>query len=128
MPGANDDAVISTETSQGFVRRETTANVRSVARFETLLVDGPAGGSLAISQASSTLNMVQIGDLTGAGDMTVTDFLNWGGGSMRGTGKFILPALSTATITGSDPLSLARTLNNSGSAKLNATSFSMSVG
>ena len=64
------------------------------------------------------------GSLGGTGIITVTSALNWSGGNMAaGTGKTVLAATTTGTISGAANKWLSRTLENSGSLDYTGTNL-----
>jgi RHS repeat-associated protein len=76
---------------------------------------GVGSGTLSLTDASTTSHVRSLspsgGVLGGAGDISVSDGLNWNGGTMSGAGRTILAAGVTGSITGG---TLARTLVNRG--------------
>jgi hypothetical protein len=82
-------------------------------------------GQLRIGAATTTIagnvaipHLVVAGSavLGGSGALTVTDTLDWTGGTMSGSGTTAIPATAQLNISGSGSKTLSRTLNNSGTA------------
>ena len=106
----------------------TLSNVAGTGRLVvTGLVTVPSGSSstvasLAISGGTLTANnTLQVGTfshsggtLDGSGVVTVTGALGWTGGDMRGSGKLVLAASGTGTISGTGIKDLGRTFENAG--------------
>ncbi|MCP4853392.1 MAG: RHS repeat protein [Fuerstiella sp.] len=63
------------------------------------------------------------GTLTGDGDVTVTDTLNWSSGYMLGAGRTVLASGSSGTISGGGNKYLGRTLQNAGTIDYSGTTL-----
>lgn len=89
---------------------------------DSIVYTGPVeigiGGRVSFGgpQTFSALSLSGTAELAGAGDVTITGLLTWYGGNaggMTGTGRTILAP--GASMSGSGPMVLGRTLSNSGS-------------
>ena len=87
------------------------ANTTPVDVKGTLSVNSPV--------TVAALSLGSAGDITGPGDLTVGSSLAWNGGTMTGTGKTIIGAPATMSVTGSG--ALARPLVNNGTITLSAS-------
>ena len=92
----------------------TTTVDGSYAANRTTIAGGTAAFNTDFSGFTLTMNG---GTLTGAGTVTVTDKLEWSGGTMAGTGKTVLASGGTGVFSGTESdnsKGLARTLENAG--------------
>ena len=74
-----------------------------------------SGGTLSLADFSQIENKLSLtlGTLTGTGDINVGGSFTWSGGTMSGSGRTLIPAGATMTISGDVSLN-GRTLNNAG--------------
>jgi hypothetical protein len=90
--------------------------IRSLTSQATLTI---SGGSLSIAASSTVSNLnlggPNLGTLTGAGDLTVAQTLNWTSGTMSGAGTTTVAPGGTLNLSGNLTLD-ARTLANAGAA------------
>jgi acyl CoA:acetate/3-ketoacid CoA transferase alpha subunit len=136
VPLAADNAWITNGgTYTVTVPAGTTATAASVT------VGGPGGTqTLAIDRATLTLSeasvinsngqldlLVSQSVVTGAGNLTVSGTLNWANGTISGTGAMSVVSGGMLAI-GSGGVTLARTLNNSGSVTWDGGNLTFSTG
>jgi hypothetical protein len=121
VPGTLDTAIIANEGVAQLSTNTTIANlgVGNCRIFGSgiLNITGAinAGGGTAqydVNVNVATLNLASSG-VSGSGTMTVTTLLNWTGGGFGGTGKTVVAAGATGSITNS--VGLTRQLDNHGS-------------
>ena len=88
------------------------------------------GGAVDINTNTSVATLTETsGSLGGSGIVTVTGTLTWSGGNMAaGTGKTVLAASGTGTISTADSKWLSRTLENSGNLTYSGSNFLFGFG
>jgi hypothetical protein len=114
VPGAGDDAVISTA---GITVTHTSAAVDAVRSLSCKAALTLAAGqvSLAVDSIISNGFTLSGGTLSGPGNLTVTSAMDWTDGSMVGGGKTIIAAGATLNVPGSNTKHLDnRTIANAG--------------
>ena len=86
------------------------------------------GGTAALNGANLLTSLtLSSGTLDGSGDATVSDAFVWTGGSMIGSGKTIIAASATGSISTSTVKYLSRTMENSGELTYDGTELAFGL-
>ena len=122
-----------TLTTSGRISGAGTASIAGA----TLLSEGQLDslGRFMVTAGTATLNSphtiaaltVTGGTLNGSGEVTATSQFLWQGGTLGGTGRFVLPTAATATLDGLAK-TLSKPLNIAGSATLSIGALSVNGG
>jgi hypothetical protein len=80
----------------------------------TVTISGAATVDFGASTVAAATTLADGGTLLGSGDCSFANGLSWTGGKMSGSGKTIIPAGTTLSISGSSDKLLGRTLEVSG--------------
>lgn len=113
LPGVNDDVTIDRPAVNILVTLSQGAqSVRSLMSAERLTVTG--GASLSVAEASSISNTFTLADgvLGGAGNFTANAASSWTGGEMTGSGRFIVGAGGSFSMSGTGTKFMRKTIEN----------------
>ncbi len=104
-----------------------TATLNDTVTVTTLSFMGGTG--VLNSPATATNGIFSNGELSGSGDVTVTNVLDWTGGAMSGAGKTIIPTGATLNISVTNSVHyLNRMLENNGTTTWTGGVLDMSDG
>jgi hypothetical protein len=99
-----------------------SATASGYTTFEDTTLDGGGmlvlTGSISVSGDNSWDDVQFNGTLTGSGNVTVTDELDWTGGSLEGTGAITIASTALLDINASSDVALQQSLNTYGLAVL----------
>ena len=118
LPTVDDDAFIGSTANPNVNLTGFIAMVNSLSVSGQFTLNGVL--EVAAHSAFDTLQLT--GTIRGAGDVTISEELNWTGGTMQGSGTTILPAGSTLNMTGSSQ-NLQRSLTSAGTTNYTGGTF-----
>ncbi|MCW5933476.1 MAG: hypothetical protein KIT45_04145 [Fimbriimonadia bacterium] len=113
VPANGDDVTIPSNAVRMPTYSGGTLSLNSLTVNGTLTI---SGGQITVATNSSIVNLnLQGGVLGGNVNYTLTNTLNWTGGTIGGTGTFTISGSATCNISGGNPKILnTRTLSNQG--------------
>jgi hypothetical protein len=127
LPGSADTATIGGAFAGITITSASNVTVNSVSSAATLQID--SGIFTVLSASSSNKLTLNGGSISGAGDFSISNVFNWTGGDLAaGTGKLILASSVNGTISGANPKTMSRTLQNSGSLDYTGSNLQFGVG
>ncbi len=130
LPGSGDDVVIDVAANPNITVSTAATPIKSLNSAESLVL--ASGGSLSILETPLSGNLLSSltlsgGTLSGTGNVTVGETLNWTSGTMSGSGTTIVTAGGALNLSNSTH-QLNRVLQNDGTAAWTAGALQMQGG